>query len=399
MRNRLFPLLLVFLLAGVGSAQETKETEKRLQTVRRELNQVAAERRKLEDQRGDASRKLREVDERVGGASKSLKQTQLLIQHDETRLQVLQQERSQLARDLTSKKAELARLLRAAQAHQTAHPLKELLVHDDVAKAEQIMTYQGYLQRAQTQRIQQLSSEIARVESVEAEIVQRRESLAAAKKQQQQELQRLQTTRQERNALIADLDKRYQDRSAREKALGQDAKALQALLTQLRNAAAKAAKAKAESQRQAQGAANTTASKRAAAAPRPAALRVGGLSWPVSGNLLASFAGKLPDGQRSDGVLIAAPAGTTVKAVADGRVVFADWMTGYGMILIVDHGNNYMSLYAHNEGFLKNVGDSVKHGDALATVGSSGGHDVPALYFELRHRGAPVNPAAWLSRQ
>jgi septal ring factor EnvC (AmiA/AmiB activator) len=119
----------------------------------------------------------------------------------------------------------------------------------------------------------------------------------------------------------------------------------------------------------------------------------------VTGSLLASFGGRLPDGRRSDGVLVAAPSGTAVRAVADGTVVFADWMTGYGMILIIDHGNGYMSLYAHNDGLLKDPGDAVKRGDAVASVGTSGGQEQPALYFELRRNGAPVNPGSWLGRQ
>ena len=123
------------------------------------------------------------------------------------------------------------------------------------------------------------------------------------------------------------------------------------------------------------------------------------MSWPVTGNLVANFGGRLPDGRRSDGVLIAAAAGTPVKAVAEGTVVFADWMTGYGNILIVDHGQGYMSLYAHNDGLLREAGDHVQRGQSVATVGSSGGQDSPGLYFELRRNGAPVNPADWLKRQ
>ena len=85
--------------------------------------------------------------------------------------------------------------------------------------------------------------------------------------------------------------------------------------------------------------------------------------------------------------------------MADGQVVFADWMTGYGMILIIDHGNGYMSLYAHNDGLLRDAGDTVKRGDAVANVGKSGGQEQPALYFELRRNGEPVDPRGWLQRQ
>ncbi|RBB12075.1 murein hydrolase activator EnvC family protein, partial [Xanthomonas oryzae] len=98
-------------------------------------------------------------------------------------------------------------------------------------------------------------------------------------------------------------------------------------------------------------------------------------------------------------VLIGAPKGTTVTAVADGTVVFSDWMTGYGMILIVDHGNGYMSLYAHNDTLLRDAGASIKRGEAVAKVGSSGGQGVPALYFELRRNGQPVDPSSWLQRR
>ena len=106
----------------------------------------------------------------------------------------------------------------------------------------------------------------------------------------------------------------------------------------------------------------------------------------------------MPDGRRSDGLLIGAGAGSTVSAVADGDVVYAEWMTGYGLLLIVDHGNGYMSLYAHNDALLRNVGDRVRKGQSVATVGSSGGHGRPALYFELRRSGQPVNPGTWLRR-
>ena len=125
---------------------------------------------------------------------------------------------------------------------------------------------------------------------------------------------------------------------------------------------------------------------------------VGGLGWPASGTLLAGFGAAMPDGRRSDGFLIGASAGTPVRSVDDGTVVYAEWMTGYGLLLIVDHGNGYMSLYAHNDSLLKGAGDRVRKGDSVGTVGASGGHGRPALYFELRRNGAPVNPGVWLRR-
>lgn len=391
--------LLVF--AGGACAQDAKDAEKRLQSVRGELREVAAQRRKLESQRGDASRKLREADQQVGGTQRALQQTRAQMQQDMAELQRLQALRQQHSGDLAAKRVELETLLRAAQQTGAASPLKALLAQDRVADAERALTYQAYLQRAQVERIRVLGLEIARLRAVEDEILQRRSALDAADRKQAEQLAQLQAARQQRASLLADLDKQYRDRAAREKALGQDEKALQNLLAQLRAAAAKAAREAARARRDAERQAKATgkpAPKRSAVASAPA-MRVGGLSWPVSGSLLAAFGGRLPDGRRSDGVLIAAPAGTAVKAVADGTVVFADWMTGYGNILIIDHGNGYMSLYAHNDSLLRAAGDAVRRGDALAAVGSSGGQERPALYFELRRNGAPVDPSGWLTRQ
>ena len=401
MRAFVVAVACLLALAGGARAQDTKDAEKRLQSVRGELREVAAQRRKLEGQRGDASRKLREADQQVGGTQRALQQTRAQMRRDAEALLQLQQQRQRHAGDLAAKRAELAKLLRAAQFAGEAAPLKALLAQDRVAEAERALTYQGYLQRAQVERIRALGAAVARLSALEDEILQRRNALDAADRKQAEQLAQLQAARQQRAGLLAELDQQYRDRAQREKALGQDAKALQNLLAQLRAAAAKAAREAARARREAERQAKASgkpAPKRSAVASAPA-MRVGGLSWPVSGNLLAAFGGRLPDGRRSDGVLIAAPAGTAVKAVADGTVVFADWMTGYGNILIVDHGNGYMSLYAHNDGLLRAARDAVRRGDALAAVGSYGGQERPALYFELRRNGAPVNPSGWLTRQ
>lgn len=407
MRNG-FALLLVLLVAACPArAQDAKpadsrEAEQRLQKVRSELKAVATERRKLEGARGDASRQLRQADEQVGSVQRSLRGIESTLQRDTSTLAQLQAERATLSGDLDAKKAELARLLRAAQVAGGDAPLKTMLAQDRIADAERALTYQGYLQRGRVQRIRELSAELQRIDALEREIGERQSALASDRKQRAAQLAQLEVARRQRAGLLAGIDKQYQDKAGREKALGRDAKALQGLLAQLRATAAKAARdaarAKAEAAKRTASGNKTTPTKRTTVASAPA-MRVGGLGWPVSGSLLASYGGQLPDGRRSDGVLIAASAGTAVKAVADGTVVFADWMTGYGNILIIDHGNGYMSLYAHNDGLLRDAGDAVKRGDPVASVGTSGGQARPALYFELRRNGAPVNPGGWLSRQ
>jgi septal ring factor EnvC (AmiA/AmiB activator) len=388
-------LVLLVLLAGGVAAQSSRDTERRLERVNRELKSVAAERRKLEGQRGEASRELRRVDEQVGRSSRALRDAERQLAEEQRALAALQARRDALQAGVAGKRAELASLLRAAYRVDAQAPLKALLSQDSVAGAQRALAYHGYLQRDRIARIQALTGELEQVAALERDIVARRDRLAAMQRERGAQLAVLERARRERAGTVAALERRFHARAEREQALGRDAKALQRLLAQLRAAAAKAEAARRAAASKPRPAAGS-APRAVASAP---ALQVGGLSWPVAGSLLAGYGGTLPDGRGSEGVLVGAPAGTTVKAVADGQVVFADWMNGYGLILIVDHGNGYMSLYAHNDALLRDAGQAVKRGDAVATVGNSGGQGRPALYFELRRNGKPVDPKGWLQRR
>jgi septal ring factor EnvC (AmiA/AmiB activator) len=398
---------LLTLAASTAPAQSSKEAEQRLKRVRSELQSVAAERRKLEGQRGAASRQLRAADEQVGRTGRSVLETERQLAREAAALADLQQRRDALQSKLASKRAELQQLLRAAYTVGDDASLKALLAQDRLEDAQRTLAYHRYAQRDRAARIRTITAELRELDVLEQQITQRRVELDASRRTQRTQLASLEAARRERASLVANLDAKYQDRATREKALGEDAKSLQSLLAKLRAAAAKAAAEKAAADR---AAARAAAKAKASGAPTPStplrrpvvtgpALQVGGPSWPVAGSLVAKYGGTLPDGRRSEGVLIAAAAGTTVKAVADGRVVFADWMNGYGLILIIDHGNGYMSLYAHNDALLRDAGDAVKRGDALASVGNSGGQGRAALYFELRRNGQPVNPDTWLQRR
>lgn len=412
-RIALATAVLAVVAAASAPAQTSRETERKLERVRGELKSIAQERRKLEGERGAASRQLREADEKVGRTSRSLAETEAAMRKETAALAELQQRRDMLTAQRARQRGQLTALVRAAYQQGEDAPLKVLLSQDRVADANRLLAYHRYVQRDQARRIDTLTTDLAALDDVEREIAARRAELDAARLRQRNEVAQLEKDRKTRASLVADLDERYQDRAAKEKALGQDARSLERLLANLRAAAARAeAERRAAARRAAAEAAaakkreGTSGGNRAPrdAAPRPIvasapALKVGGLGWPVSGSLLARYGGRLPDGRASTGVLIGAPAGTTVTAVADGTVVFSEWMTGYGLILILDHGNGYMSLYAHNDSLLKDSGDRVKRGDAVARVGTSGGQGQAALYFELRRNGQPVDPSSWLQRR
>ncbi|WP_407353095.1 murein hydrolase activator EnvC family protein [Luteimonas sp. R10] len=381
-----------------ATAQQQRETERRLERVKRELESVAAERRKLEGQRGTAARQLRAADERVAAATRALRETEAGLEREELALAELGARRGELQQRLGAQREELAGLLRAAYGLGDHAALKLLLAQDRVGDANRTLAYHRYLQRQRAERIGTLRDELAELDAVEREIDERTAALAEARQRQREQLGELERERGERAATVAQLERRHDDRREREQALGRDAKGLERVLAQLREAAARAAAAERAAAARARREGDDTRRAPAQVA-RGAPIRVGGLGWPLSGNLLAGFGGRMPDGRTSSGVLIGAPSGTTVQAVADGTVVFAEWMTGYGLIVIVDHGNGHMSLYAHNDALLRDVGDRVGRGDAVASVGNSGGQGQPALYFELRRDGKPIDPATWLQKR
>ncbi|PJL75788.1 peptidase M23 [Stenotrophomonas maltophilia] len=413
-RCLLLGLALALALPLPSGAQTTRETERKLQKLRTELKGVAQERRQIEGQRGQASQQLREADEKVARTGRALAQTEAALREQGRALAEAEQRRSTLQGNLAQQHRELAGLLRAAYQLGNHAPLKLLLSQDTAADANRALAYHRYLQRERAQRITTLTADLKELEALQAQIAERKQKLQGTQQDQKQQAAALEADRRDRAKTVASLEERFKDQREKEQALGQDAKALETLLANLRAAAARAeAERRAAARRAAaEKAAAERAARQAAAQGRPPpptkvppavasapAPKVGGLGWPLSGNLLARYGGKLPDGRTSSGVLIGAPAGSTVTAVADGTVVFSDWMTGYGMILIVDHGNGYMSLYAHNDTLLKDAGARVSRGDAVAKVGNSGGQGVTALYFELRRGGQPVNPDSWLQRR
>lgn len=449
-------LLILSVLVGGGDAfaQNTKKKptdaktlEKQLAAKRKELKAVAADRRQLDSKRGSAAKDLRTVEEKVGASARALAMTQQRITVEQTNLRRLNSQKQVLSGDLGAQVSERERLLRAAYRQNRQGPLKALLSQDSVAKSQRTLTYHRYLQKNRQQRIQGLNQQLSSLDAVQREINGRQRELTRSQMAQRSQVQQLEKDRADRAKLLQGLNAKYASTASREKALGKDVAGLNRLLGQLRAAAARAERERvaiakkraaeaareqrrleqAEQQRIAK--ANSSNSKAAGTksvasttkavstptrtesnepvrapqridTPKPTVAStgpaVGGVGWPATGALLAGFGGTMPDGRRSQGLLIGASRGAPVRAVTAGEVVYAQWMTGYGQLLIIDHGGGRMSLYAYNEALLKNVGDRVGRGDTIATVGASGGQGRPALYFELRSNGSPINPRSMM---
>jgi septal ring factor EnvC (AmiA/AmiB activator) len=232
--------LVALLFAFAAGAQSSRDAQRKLDRAQRELKSVAAERRKIEGQRGDASKQLRAVDEQLGHSSRALHDTEAQLARERATLAQLQQRRADMESRLGAQRGELATLLRAAYTVGSDAPLKLLLAQDRVADASRVLTWHRYLQRDRAQRITALAAELRELDALEQRIAEQQRALDAARERQRTQLAQLQSDRKQRAQTVAQLDTRYQDKRSREKALGSDVAGLKKLLAQLRAAAARA---------------------------------------------------------------------------------------------------------------------------------------------------------------
>lgn len=374
--------LLTLAAAFAVPAQEDRaareaEAQRKLVAVREQIAELTAVRNTLDAERGDAARALREADQSVDRESRTLRDIDARIEEQGTELQRLQAERTAMEQRLGKQREALATLLRSAYALGRHEQLKLLLAQDRIEALARVMAYHRYFQRDRVNRIDTLLAELAELAELVQQVRTQRETLDASRAEQAQRIAELESVRETRRTLVAELDTRYKDTDSRLKALGRDEQALAGLLERLRDIFA-------------------DIPDRLDAA-QPFAQRKGRLLQPLAGRAQVGYGGNLPDGRTSHGWLIGAEAGAPVKAVAHGRVAFSDWLKGYGLIVILDHGEGWMSLYAQNDSLHRDVGDWVNAGDTLASAGSSGGQSRAALYFELRRNGRPVDPRGWFA--
>ena len=242
-----------------------------------------------------------------------------------------------------------------------------------------MLAYDGYLGRARSERIAAIRERSARLDAVEEALAAEAVRLAALEEERQREAAAYDTARATRQQAFADLEARVASRSAELSELKGNAAALEDLLTRLRAALEEFAELEAP---------GPAGQHRHFAAVR------GRLPWPAHGRVVASFGEQRPGGLRWNGLLLETHPGNEVRAPYFGRVLYADWLPGLGLLLILDHGDGYLSLYGHNERLFKNVGERVRPGEVLAR--SAEGAVRSELYFEIRQGARPLNPRQWL---
>lgn len=361
--------------AAPRAAQE-RETKQKLDAVRAEIRTLTEQQRATTGERSEAARALREKELALAAVAKDVRALDGRIAAQRANLEELDARRGRLEESLAAQRESLAALLRSAYALGERQELKLLLQQDDVASIQRVLSYHRYFQRAQVERIDALLGDLRSLAEVKASIEAARGELEITRTARSAEGEHLESERAEREKLVGEIDAKLKDQGARIAALGRDEAALNDLLEKLRDVFA-------DIPRQLSG-------------TEPLGTLRGRLAWPVQGRIVTAFGAADESGRRSSGVLIAARTGTDVHAVSHGRVVFADWLRGYGLMIIVDHGDGYLSLYGCNETLLKDVGDWINAGETIAGSGASGGQKTPGVYFELRVKGQAVDPRGWL---
>ncbi|MDY7567540.1 murein hydrolase activator EnvC [Pseudomonas sp. RTC3] len=435
-------VLALTCLLNPAFADERAQTQQQLDAARKDVTELKKRLGELQQEKSGVQKDLRGTETEMGKLEKQVEALQKEQKKTESELQRLDQEKKKLQSARVEQQRLIAIQARAAYQSGREEYLKLLLNQQNPEKFARTLTYYDYLSQARLAQLHGFNETLRQLAGVEKDIDLQQAQLLVQRSTLDSQREELDKVRQERQQALAKLnqdvkarDQKLQTRQQEQADLANVLKTIEETLARQAREAEEArqkaliAQQEAEKQRkheeQARALAKNSSSKKSAEdddeAPvkRPvkapgvlvssAGVSYGGpfaeargkLPWPVDGRLLARFGETRGDDARTkwDGVMISAAAGSQVHAVHGGRVVFADWLRGAGLLVILDHGNGFLSLYGHNQSLLKDAGDIVKAGEAISTVGSSGGQDTPALYFAIRQQGRPSDPAQWCHAQ
>jgi murein hydrolase activator len=351
---------------------ELRKVNSRIEKVRKAVNDDIEKRDKLSVQ-------LRDAELSVQSARRKLEEIRTQRIASEARLAELEKEQAGLEQELAGERDALAGELRAAYVNGREEELKLLLNQEDPATFGRMLEYYGYFGRARAERISGIKDKLEHLRLVREKIDAEHERLAELEAGQESEVAALRSAQDQRSRAVAAIDTQIKTRGGQLDRLESQARSLEKLIADLRKALE-----------------DVPVAKQAPFEPLK-----GKLPWPVQqGQVLARFGQARAGGSlRWQGMLIGTERGARVRAPFEGRVVYADWLPGMGLMIVLDHGGGYLSLYGHNEEIFRKVGEAVAAGDVIGSVGDTGGHNQPALYFEVRRGRQPVDPEIWLQRR
>lgn len=366
---------------GSEMRSEMAERTRQLDAIEARLGGLRQQLLDREQHRDALYRELEQNERDIAALASAGRQLTLMVGEQQQTVADLGVRLEQTRQDLETAQRDLAELLRSAYAMGRGDRLRMLLNRDDPARSERVFGYYhciGRVRAARVDAVRHLAAELATLRAEAEEEAQRLERLA---QRQSQTRLRLETAQTERGAIIADLDANIAEGRGEVATLNANAQSLRTLIERLRDSLQIAAEIDLSQE--------------------DFVSRKGRLSWPIDdAHLIQRFKQVAADGGddlHADGVLIAAEEGSEVHAVHHGRVIYGDWLRGFGMVIVIDHGDGYMTLYGHNQTLLKEVGEWIGTGEVIALTGSSGGGGT-GLYFALRYLGEPMDPELWCGR-
>ena len=383
MLSRSLTSLLLLGLAAVALGQDssgelTKVKERELEEVRERISELKQSMDAAAEEHDRLAGELQELEVAISERRMRLKEIERDRQYTANKKQKLDNELAERELHLDEESEALAAQVRTAYMSGNQEKIKLLLNQRDPATLGRLMAYYRYLNDYRAENIEAVVEEIRKLDELRSQIAAEEARLTALARARYDELGKLNKSQEGRTELLASLRNRIASEGKEVDQLAGQEKDLTRLIAEL----------------------SSILSDYPISSEQPFSEYKGRLTWPVAGTLLHDFGQPRVGGNiKWNGVVLAAPRGREVRAVYHGRVAFADWLAGMGLLVIVDHGEGYMTLYGYNETTLKNTGDWVAPGDVIATVGDSGGQQQASLYFEIRRGTKPEDPRRWVTKR
>ncbi len=370
--------LFALLLSQHGAlADDEQSTRRQLSTVSSEMKKLRQLNQQFKSERNSLQAALREAEVAIGQLKQQVRDTNRQLRDQQHKLAELQQQRQQLRQQRMQQQHLIEQQVRAAYQLGRENKLKLLLNQQQPQQLSRQLAYYDYFNRARSEQIDAYLDTIEQLDQLEPAINQATSELTQSKQQLSDKRKALQAQNQQRRDNLQQISASLKNNQQRQQQLSRDRRRLEQLLQAMEESIADLV----------------------VPDQQPFKARRGKLPWPAKGRLSQRFGSLRNDGkQRWQGVILNAREGSAVRAVHHGRVLFADWFRGSGLLVIIDHGDGYMTLYAHNQSLLVEPGEWVDSGATIATVGNSGGRRQAGLYFEIRYRGQPTNPQRWCRR-
>ena len=366
----------IIIFHGYAFSDDRSSKEKELNQLKSRIEKLRRTIEVKENSKSSFSKQLRVIEKKIGQLSEQISRSNQALKQKQQTLASLKQDKQQIQRSIQQQNQQLAQQLYAAYTLGQQEQIKLLFSQQSAAQMQRNLTYYQYFTRYRLNLIDSAQVNFQKLTENELRIQQASNELQTLLSELKTQKATLTSDHQQRKSILVNLENELQKQGKTLSNLEENARHLTQLIDSLSEI--------------------LTDIPTPPASHDPFASLKGKLAWPVKGEVDKLFGHKKPPSNlRWQGVVIKAPEGNNVRAISHGRVAFADWLRGMGNLIIIDHGDGYLSLYGHNQSLFKAAGDWVEAGDIVASIGNSGGQNKPGLYFEIRKKGKPLNPARW----